>query len=392
LKRALDVKSKLFHLSRLATLGQPFLRRAWSFYPELRLPDSDRVRLVHRSAWRHPWRGADYAEQRAFVLHDNVDSTTASDWSDPDATERFVAIVSNAIVPGHRVTPVDPTTGAQISSDGSGLTTWNRARPSISALTSRQLSSDLTIVIPRMTHFGHLLTDVLMPQFFALQLLGFSEGRRLNVVTSEQPVGLILAFIGALRHAGYEITHVTAPLWNTIHAPRLLYASTHSRNLELKFATPEALGFMREHLLAALPVPAQPLPRRIFLLRGDTRTRRVDGEMELAKKLEEIGFVAMVGRWSNLNEQIAGFRDAEAIVAAHGAGLANILWSGPRALLIEICADNARKTTGLHWASSVGANYYALTGSDEGALQNFSVDPDAAFVKIRALVDAHTAA
>ncbi len=387
LKRALDVKSKLFRLSRWLTLGQPALRRLWSFYPELKMPDARRVRVIHRSAHAHPWRGPDYAQQRAFVLQNNVDSQTASDWSAMDATERYVAIIDDVLVPGHRVTPVDPKTGAQISSDGARLTTWNKARPSISALQTRQLASDLTIVIPRMTHFGHLLTDVLMPQFFALQLLGFSEGRRLCVVTSEKPVGLILAFIGALRHAGYEVTHVPAQVWETIRAPKLLYATTHARNLELKFATPEALDFARTHLLAALPAPPEPLPKRIFLLRGATRTRHVEGEMELAKKLEALGFVAMVGRWSNLAEQIAAFRDAEIVVGAHGAGLANILWSGPKTLLIEICAANARKTTGLHWASSVGADYFALTGSDEGALQNFSLDPEAAFSAIKTMIE-----
>src|SRR4051794_2220556 len=95
LKRALDVKSKLFQLSRLATMGSPALRRLWSFYPELRMPDADRVRIIHRSTFAHPWRGADYAGQRAFILQNNVDSTAASDWADDTTTERFVAIIDD---------------------------------------------------------------------------------------------------------------------------------------------------------------------------------------------------------------------------------------------------------------------------------------------------------
>ncbi len=387
-KQALDIKSKLFLASRLVTLGQPLLRRAASFFPELGWPEAERVQLIHRSRYTYPWTAPAYAAERARVFAQNVDTAVASSWSDTQSAERIVAILSDMIVPGHRVTPVDPRTGRQISSDRTGLASWSTARPSVSALTTRVLSKDLTLVIPRMDHFGHLLTDVLMPLFFAVQMIGFAEGDRLNVVTSQRPVALILAFIDALRDAGYSVEHIETSTTQTLAVPRLLYANSHTRNLELKFSCPEALDFARRHLLAALPPFAGALPKRIYLQRGRTRTRRVAGEAELIVKLQALGFVALEGRWSNLAQQIGAFHGAEAVVAVHGAGMANMLWSRPGALLIEICAHNARKSTGLHWAACAGADYHAVFGSDEAGLQDFSIDPDAVFAEIAAALAA----
>ena len=54
--------------------------------------------------------------------------------------------------------------------------TFSTARPSISALTRHRMSEDLTIVIPRMDHFGHLLTDWILPYFFAVKMAGLKAG------------------------------------------------------------------------------------------------------------------------------------------------------------------------------------------------------------------------
>lgn len=391
LKQALDVKSKLFALSRLVTLDLPALRRAASFFPERGLPEPARLRVLDRSVWPHPWLAPAYDAPRRLMLEENVDTFWPSHFAQPGATERFAAIVDDVVVPGHRVTPADPATGKLVASDHFDVRGWNWSRPSISALSRRTLSDDLTIVVPLMAHFGHLLTDVLLPHVFALQHAGLAPGARLNVVTSEKPVALIDAFAGALAHAGYRVERVHARVHETLRVPRLLYGACHTPNLEQKFATPESLAFARTHLLAAAGGWSGPRPKRVFLRRGRTRTRRVAGEAELIALLEREGFVALQGRWDNLAEQIATFEDLDVVVTVHGAGMANILWSRPRAALIEICARDARKTTGLHWASSVGANYNCILGSDEGDLQDFSIDPQAAFAQIMAVTETQAA-
>lgn len=391
LKQALDIKSRLFAASRLLTLDLPVLRRFFSFYPDRSLPSGDRVRVIHRSIYHHPWAGPEFAAQRNFVLTHNVDACGPSFFVEKGATERFVAEVTNVIVPGHRVTPVDPVTGNQIASDFLGSANFSTARPSISALTRYRMSDDYTIVIPRMDHFGHLLTDWILPAFFAVQQAGLKPGDRLNVVTSDKPVSLILAFVDALRHAGFLVTHRQSQLTETIVVPRLLYANCHTDNVEQRFCMPKMMDFVRQHLLSVLPPVTGPIPRRLYLDRGKTRVRHLEGEAELIGLLEAQGFVRFTGRWSNLAEQIAFFSQAEAVVGVHSGGMANMLWANPGAILFEITAQDSRKSTGLHWCASVGAAYRMLVGSKEREMQHFSIDPAAIFAAIMEGLAAHQA-
>ena len=392
LKQALDIKSRLFAASRLLTLDLPALRRLFSFYPDRSLPEGDRVRVIHRSLYHYPWMSAEFASLRHVVLTQNVDAYGPSSFSQTDATERFVAEIRDVIVPGHRVTPVDPVTGDQIASDFFGAANFSTARPSISALTRHRISDDYTIVIPRMDHFGHLLTDWIFPAFFAVKMAGLKTGDRLNIVTSEKPVSLIMAFVEALRHAGLMVTHRETRLTETIVVPRLLYVNCHTPNIYHRFSTPEVIDFARAHLMAVLPPVTRPLPKRIYLDRGRTRVRHVEYEDRLIALLEAEGFERVTGRWSNLAEQIAIFSQAEAVVGIHSGGMANMLWAGPQALFVEITAEDARESTALHWCSAVGARYRLLLGSPERALQNFTIDPEAIFAEVMAELAAHAAA
>jgi len=392
LKQALDIKSRLFAASRLLTLEMPLLRRIFSFYPDRALPGDNRVRVIHRSIYHHAWMQPAYAELRDFVFTHNVDAYGPSFFVEKGATERFVAEISNVIVPGHRVTPVDPVTGNQIASDFFGPANFSTARPSVSALTRHRMSDDYTIVIPRMDHFGHLLTDWILPYFFAVKMAGLKAGDHLNIVTSDNPVSLIKAFVDALRHAGLQVTHRETRLTETIVVPRLLYANCHTNSIYHRFSTPEVIDFARDHLLAVLPPVTRPLPKRVYLDRGRTRVRHVEHEDRLVALLEAQGFERFTGRWSNLAEQIAIFSQVEAVAGIHSGGMANMLWSGPRGLFVEITAEDARESTALHWCSAVGARYRMLLGSKEREMQNFTIDADAIFAEVMAEMAAHAAA
>lgn len=388
-QRAYDPKPKLLAFCRLATAGAGPLRRALSFHPEAAWPEPSRVSVLHRSACELPFTRPAYAQALDFLSEHNVDSPCPSVWTQPTSVERFVALVRDVVVPGHRVRPACPRTGRQIMSDDAEPLRWTHARPSVSALRRIALSDAPTLVIPRMDHYSHLLTDVLMPLFFAVQMLGFSRGDRLNVVTSEAPVSLILAFVDALRAAGYLVRHVELRVHETAVVPLYLHATTHTGIRDWRFAVPEALDFARRHLLAALRPPEAARPKRIFLRRGPTRTRQIEGEDALAQGLAELGFVSFVGRWSNLAEQIALFAEAEVVVALHGAGMSNILFARPDALLVEIMAADARKTIALHWAASAGCGYAPVLGSPEGRRQCFTVDPQACIAQVQAAIAAH---
>ena len=80
-------------------------------------------------------------------------------------------------------------------------------------------------------------------------------------------------------------------------------------------------------------------------------------------------------------------RQLRRFVAVHGAGLANILWARHQPLLIELMAQNARKSTGLHWAAEVGADYEPVVGEPEGERQAFSIDPIAVLREVDAILE-----
>lgn len=109
-----------------------------------------------------------------------------------------------------------------------------------------------------------------------------------------------------------------------------------SRRREQGRVSAWALERVRERVLAGLPAAPSPGPRRIFITRADSRFRQVRNEEELLAALAPLGFERV--RLSDMPwpEQIRLFRDLEAVVAAHGAGMTNILFSTRRPLVVEL--------------------------------------------------------
>ena len=69
--------------------------------------------------------------------------------------------------------------------------------------------------------------------------------------------------------------------------------------------------------------------RRVYIARTDSANRAMTNEAELIAALSGTGFAIVLASRLTLLEQIALFRDAAMIVAAHGAGLTNIVFAAP---------------------------------------------------------------
>ncbi len=67
--------------------------------------------------------------------------------------------------------------------------------------------------------------------------------------------------------------------------------------------------------------------KRWFLGRRNLKWRRLLNEAEITEKLEEIGFNVVYPEDMSLREQIAMFREAEAIVAPNGSALLNLIFA-----------------------------------------------------------------
>lgn len=104
---------------------------------------------------------------------------------------------------------------------------------------------------------------------------------------------------------------------------------------------PWVLPFLREKFLphAANVEGRGPL---IYVVRGATAQRPVINESELIARLERRGFQIVTPEILSFVEQIALFRDARIVVAAHGAGLANLAFANKIGILELFSADYAR--------------------------------------------------
>lgn len=109
-----------------------------------------------------------------------------------------------------------------------------------------------------------------------------------------------------------------------------------SRRREQGRVSARALRWVRERLLAKLPPEPSPGPRRIFVTRSDSRFRQVVNEDALMAALAPLGFERVCLSAMPWPEQIRLFRDLEAMVGAHGAGMTNILFSTRRPLVVEL--------------------------------------------------------
>lgn len=74
----------------------------------------------------------------------------------------------------------------------------------------------------------------------------------------------------------------------------------------------------------------------IYISRSDASYRRILNEASLTAQLSALGFITVIPSRMSLAEQISIFRNAECIAGIHGAGLANIIFTRPKSLLIEI--------------------------------------------------------
>lgn len=98
---------------------------------------------------------------------------------------------------------------------------------------------------------------------------------------------------------------------------------------------PWVVEFLRSRLLPAVDVTGPRTP--IYLTRGNQpNNRRVVNEEQVLALLVERGFTAVDPAALSVAEQIRACATASVIVGAHGAGLANIMFAGPGAAVVEL--------------------------------------------------------
>jgi capsular polysaccharide biosynthesis protein len=147
-----------------------------------------------------------------------------------------------------------------------------------------------------------------------------------------------------------------------------------SKRREQGRVSARALARVRERILDRLAPEPSPYPRRIFITRADSRFRQVVDEDAMLAALAPLGFERV--RLSALpwSEQVRLFRDVEAVVAAHGAGMTNIMFSTRRPMVVELFGQKVSHmnyTVGL----GIGCDHRVLRCRADG--DDLLVDGDA---------------
>lgn len=124
-----------------------------------------------------------------------------------------------------------------------------------------------------------------------------------------------------------------------------------------------ACDFLRTQVAAALlPDGPQQKRRRLFVSRSDAAFRRVANEAELMPILERHGFERLILGPLAVRDQVAAFASAEIVVAPHGAGLTNLVFSPPGTTLVELFAPQYQNPCYYQLCCTAGHRYHALLG------------------------------
>ena len=109
------------------------------------------------------------------------------------------------------------------------------------------------------------------------------------------------------------------------------------------------------------------LPRRFYVDRRGSAARRLLNESEVIERLRPLGFVAVRVEDLSVAQQVRLFRNAEAIVAPHGAALTNLGWCRAGCAVLELQMDAYA-----HWFFR---NLAGLRGVAYDCVFGRSVDP-----------------
>jgi capsular polysaccharide biosynthesis protein len=126
---------------------------------------------------------------------------------------------------------------------------------------------------------------------------------------------------------------------------------------------PDSIEWLRGRLLRGARVAGNGRHRRIYISRQDAPGRRVSNDRDVEALLHSYGFESCVAAHLSLREQVALFSTAEAIVAAHGAGLTNMLYAPPGALVVEMVDTKSHSVGYIYWtmAEALGHEYWYFT-------------------------------
>ena len=134
---------------------------------------------------------------------------------------------------------------------------------------------------------------------------------------------------------------------------------------------------------------AEPRTPIIYVARTDTTRRVAINEPELVDALTKEGVHIVVPGGLSFAEQIALFKQADAVLGPHGAGLANFVFCQPGAIVYELFPEHYLNPCYSHLAYAAGLAYWAdifpAHGEGTGHDRNWVIDIGVVMDRLRSI-------
>ncbi|NDK55511.1 glycosyltransferase family 61 protein [Pontibacter fetidus] len=144
-------------------------------------------------------------------------------------------------------------------------------------------------------------------------------------------------------------------------------------NTQSGYLPKEVGAWLRNKLWKGYGVQPTTLKKRIYISRANAKTRRVLNEQELLPILAKHNFEIVRAEELSYQEQVQLFYTTETIVAPHGAGLTNLLFS-ENCKVLEFHPSNLIKTHYFLLCKGLGFEYSAIVGSVGDMRENYTID------------------
>lgn len=137
---------------------------------------------------------------------------------------------------------------------------------------------------------------------------------------------------------------------------------------------PHSLKWVKDTIMADV-APKADGGKRIFISRQLAKKRQLKNEAEIYPLLEQYGFEIVQAEKLSFEEQVALFAGAEAVVAPHGAGLANLLFVPKGCKVLELLDRDFVSDYYYNLAGILELDYYYQLGISINAKEGRPVKP-----------------
>lgn len=130
--------------------------------------------------------------------------------------------------------------------------------------------------------------------------------------------------------------------------------------------------WLREHIWKGYKVQSTER-KRIYISRSNAKTRRILNEQELLPLLANYNFELIRAEELSYQQQVQLFYNAEAVIAPHGAGLTNLLFS-EQCKVLEFHPADLVKTHYFLLCKGLRFSYASIIGTEGDALENYTIN------------------